>query len=432
MLAPGAGLGRGAWAAACTNVGASGGFIAPSGDASGLADTRTFRAAMRRGGVWGLTPGGRYFINGRIAIERPSSGFSCAGAGAQIVMLTGPGGFDLDRYDPGEHFGERHVGLLALGVDRPTLDGLRVSMQPNPGVRVCIPFALRGCSNLRIGRLEYWGFKETWRGLFTLDSCAGGVVCDLYAHDCNPDTDVLPSLQVSAVVLDDNRIAGRNTTGVSFGAVRYSNLLFGPRALARYGPQTDAVTVMSSGWTGASFGLISGEGVGEVLDCWGDGVTARIHARQTQLYPVKLMYGAQRCRITADVDGTGLSAVYLAGTADNPLRRRQGVEHNIIQVTAKNVGALHDSVAAVWRPMPSMQAGVYFDNPGLGHDPADNQVRGSVSAAPGARMPYAVGVSASGPGNVVALAGGGFTRSFANDVRGLRFPPAMRALQAAR
>lgn len=403
-------------------------LVDPSGDRSGGADTRALQASLDLGGVTLLKAGGRYHLRNRLRLSHGASGLACPGGMADLVMLTGAGQFSLSAYEPSEQFGDHHVAIHAEGVARPILDGLRVTLAGAETPCVAIPFALRGCSDLRIGRLEYTGFRETWRGMLTLDSCHGGRIDHLYCHDCTPNTDVLPSLQVSAVVLDDNRLDGASSRDIHFGLVRYANLLLGPRAMARYGPQSDAVTVMSDGGGGLVFDLITGDGVGEVLDCWGDGVTASIKARDTQLYPVKLMYGAEHCVIAADVDRTGLSAVYLSGNADGPWRRRQGVAHNRVRVQATNVGALHDEVAAIWRPMPPMQPGVYLDGPGLAHAPEDNHVSGQVFGAPGAGMPYVIGASASGPGNVLELGGGGFVRGFSSGAGSLRTPPAIRRL----
>jgi len=403
-------------------------LVEPSGDKTGHADTLALQASLDRGGITLLTPRGRYHLRNRLSLTHDASGLACPGAMADIVMLTGPGQFDLASYIPSEQFGEHHVGIYAWSAARPILDGLRLTMQGAAGPRVAIPFALRSCSDLRIGRLEYSGFRETWRGMLSLDSCQGGRVDNVYCHDCNPDTDTLPSLQVSAVVVDENRVNGVSSRDIHFGLVRYSNLLLGPRALARYAPQSDAVTVMSDGGGGLVFDLITGDGVGEVLDCWGDGVTARIKARNTQLYPVKLIYGAQHCRIVADIDRTGLSAVYLSGNADIPGRRSGGVAHNQVRVTATNVGALHAEVARVWRPMPPMQPGVYLDNPLRAHLPEDNHISGSLFGAPGAGMPYVAAAPASGPGNVIELSGGGYVQAFAAPTGAFRTPATIRRL----
>ncbi len=403
-------------------------LVAPSGDATGRADTAALQASLDRGGITLLSPGGRYRLRSRLRLMHGASGLACLGGVADIVMLAGPGQFDLASYAPSEQFGDHHVAIHAEGVARPILDGLRITLQGAEATRVAIPFALRGCSDVRIGRLEYSGFRETWRGMLTLDSCQGGRIDSVYCHDCAPDTDVLPNLQVSAVVVDDNRMNGVSSRDLHFGLVRYANLLLGPRAIARYGPQSDAVTVMSDGGGGLVFDLITGDGVGEVLDCWGDGVTARIKARNTQLYPVKLIYGAQRCHIEADVDRTGLSAVYLSGTADIPGRRRGGVAHNQVKVTATNVGALHAEVARLWRSMPPMQPGVYLDNPRLPHLPEDNHITGRVFGAPGGGMPYVAAAPASGPGNLIELGGGGYVRDFAAGAGPLRTPATIRRL----
>ena len=403
-------------------------LVEPSGDATGRKDTAVLQASLDRGGVTLLSPGGRYHLANRLRLTHGASGLACPGAMADIVMLTGRGQFDLASYIPPEQFGDHHVGVYAWGAARPILDGLRLTLQGAAEPRVAIPFALRNCADLRIGRLEYSGFRETWRGMLSLDSCHGGRVDSVYCHDCNPDTDVLPSLQVSAVVLDENRVNGVSSRDIHFGLVRYANLLLGPHALARYAPQSDAVTVMSDGGGGLVFDLITGDGVGEVLDCWGDGVTARIKARNTQLYPVKLIYGAQGCRVEADIDRTGLSAVYLSGNADIPGRRSGSVAHNQVRVTATNVGALHAEIARLWRPMPPMQPGVYLDNPARAHLPEDNHISGRVFGAPGAGMPYVVAAPASGPGNVIELGGGGFVRSFAAGAGPLRTPAAIRRL----
>ncbi len=397
--------------------------IHPSGDPSGRADTQAIQAALGAGQTAMLLPGASYRLAKRVVVRHGGTGVVCPQGTARLLMLTGQGQFDLSTYEPREHFGERHVGILAQGIERPLLGGLDIRMQPSrpDEVRVCIPIALRGCSQLEVGSVEMAGFRESWRAMFTLDSCHGGRVRRIFAHDCNPDTDVLPSLQLTAVCLDDNRTDGSSCRDITFDRVEYRNLLLGRRALAKYGPQSDAVTVMSGGDTGLVFGLITGDGVGEALDCWGDRVTANLDVRNTQLYPVKLLYGASHNHITARIDGTGLSAVYLGGTRALPERTPHGCNDNHIEVHARRVGALNPTVRPLSAGMPPTQPGIYFDNSST-FDPSDNVITGDIQGAPGANMRWVVAGSTNGAGNRITVSGGGFTESFSHWMAGARAP----------
>ncbi|MEI9965323.1 MAG: hypothetical protein WDM92_12185 [Caulobacteraceae bacterium] len=129
--------------------------IAPSGDATGAADTAAFQAAMQAGGVYALKAGGTYYLARQVAWSHDGSGFAAQGGRAKIVVLTGPGQFDQSDY--AHLLGTNRIVFYDLGHDRPVLSGLVLVQQANPAVRSVNPIVWRKAANIRLENIELPG-----------------------------------------------------------------------------------------------------------------------------------------------------------------------------------------------------------------------------------------------------------------------------------
>lgn len=351
-------------------------------------DTIAIKAARDAGFPVRLEHGKTYAISEKIAATGHGQGFICDGL-ATFKMLTGPGQFDRSSY-AGTNFDSNAIGIYCEGFNNYTVRGVAITMQPNAGVRTCSAFGLRNSRGSHVS-LEAYGFAETADGVVQLDSLTD---CEVSAnvHDCGTSKNTLPSMQISAVNIDDERIGGIATTN-SLIRGHGKNVVLTGAALATYGAQTDGVTVAG---TGNNYGLrvvSQFENVGEAFDCFGSFVHADVQAKTCGAYGVKLIHGAQHCVVNAIIDGTAGAAVVFGGSN----MATQDVAYNRVTCTASNVGT-------VTSPIALNKAAVQFDGPSATYKPRDNYV--SIVIESGASMLYAVLIEV-GANNVVEYTASG-------------------------
>jgi hypothetical protein len=295
-------------------------------------DASALQAALNTGKRVSLRPGLDYAFGAMLRIP-DGGGFV---GGGLLTMLTGPGKFDKADYS-----GAPEVGLFVDSVSNVSIEA-RIRMQTSDGIRTCSAIWVRGCSNVELD-VEAWGFKETRFGVIEWNSNRGGTV-KANVHDCFVDSTRLPTMQVTALSVDSNRLGvfphGVNSTGLRFD-VTAKDIHFGPAAIAKYGYQTDAVNLQGSGYAGHS-GEVVAENVHEPLDCWSDQNTVKVTARDC-LFGVKLIYGASRNLIHATVERFMKDALLLGGSNTKP------VAYNRCYISAADGGEIgkFGDVAAV-------------------------------------------------------------------------------------
>lgn len=274
-------------------------------------DAAALQAALSTGKrVW-LQRGLTYAFGTRLF---PPEGGGFVGGG-DLLMLTGAGKFDaadyLQSYD-------RTIGIFAEFDSNIRIEA-RITMQANAAIRTCCPVWIRSCTNVHLD-LEISGFKELRFGAVEWNSNVGGFV-RLNAHDCATDSTTLPTMQLTALSVDNNRFdpgtGPITSTGLSFD-VDCEDFEMGASAIAQYGYQTDAVSLMGSGYAGHT-GSIRARNVHEPLDCWSDHNVVDVSARNC-LFGAKVIYGASNNVIRGTVNRYMKNAVYLGGGGTQPTR----------------------------------------------------------------------------------------------------------------
>jgi len=346
-------------------------------------DAAALQAALNTGKrVW-LHPGVDYAF-GRMLKIPAGGGFV---GGGLLTMLTGPGKFDKADYS-----GNPEVGLFIESVSNIAVEA-RIRMQANDGIRTCSAIWVRGCTNVALD-VEAWGFKETRFGVIEWNSNRGGSV-KAHVHDCFVNSTRLPTMQVTALSVDSNRLGvfphGVNSTGLRFD-VRAKDIHFGSAAIAKYGYQTDAVNLQGSGFAGHT-GQVVAENVHEPLDCWSDRNTVNVTANGC-LFGVKLIYGASQNIIHATVERFMKDALLLGGSNTKP------VAYNRCYISAARGGEIgkFGDVAAV-----AAEGGGRF---APDHNTVELSVKGN-----GVDLDYGVLVSNGASNNSFSVSGSGYAVS---------------------
>jgi len=350
-------------------------------------DASALQAALNTGKrVW-LQPGVDYAFGTMLKIPA-GGGFL---GGGLLTMLTGPGKFDKADYS-----GNPEVGLFIESASNIAVEA-RIRMQPNEGIRTCSAIWVRGCTNVALD-VEAWGFKETRFGVIEWNSNHGGSV-KANVHDCFVNSTGLPTMQVTALCVDNNRLNSVNSTQLRFN-VKAKDIYFGPTAIAKYSYQTDGVNLQGQGHAG-HVGRVEADNVYEPLDCFSDDNVVEVVATNCY-WGVKLIHGASRNVVCATVTLYMKAGVIFAG-ATRSTGDTQPVSHNRVYLTAAQggqIGRLDDV------------AGAIFDGSDATYIPQYNYV--AVTAkGDGTHLDFVVDIGESANNTIVAE-GSGYSTKLVN------------------
>lgn len=354
--------------------------------ADGTPDQVALQAALDTGKKVFLAPGITYSFGEQLT---PPDDGGFIGRG-NLKMLTDTGEFDADDYTGGR--ATNKVGILIDGKTNVTVEAI-IEMETNAGIRTCNPISVVSSTNIHID-VEVSGFKEAQYGLVSWDTNVGGVV-KIYAHDCNPNSNALGSMQLTALCIDADRVSSVNSTGLIFDAI-VKNVHLGATAFAAYGYQSDAVNIQSQGYSGIT-GRVFADTVGEALDCFGDGNNITVVAHNVYEYGVKLIHGAENNLIFATIDNTRRAAVVFGGS-DSATKT---VSHNRVYATVRRVGEL-GALSTI--------AAVATDGTSATYKPEKNYVE-ITAFGNGSNMHYVV-YEDSGSNNVFIADGDGWATQF--------------------
>lgn len=309
-------------------------------EAGGIDCADALQEALNSGKLVYIDPAKTYGIASQLT--PPSSG-GFVGRGT-ILMLTGAGQFDFSDYTG------TTTGKAGIFIDGKTnvLVEVRVEMQSNAAIRTCNAITVNESTNVCLD-VEITGFKECQFGLIEWNTNTGGSV-KAYIHDIYTNSNTLPSLQITGLSVDNNRVGGVNSRGLFFD-VNAKNIYQGAASLAAHGPQTDAVNLQGSNETGASnrgygghVGRVIAENVYEPLDVFSDANIVQVVARNC-FFGVKIFHGASYNIITATVDRFQKAGVVIGGA-----NGVQGTSHNRVFLTATgggDIGTQNDVTAAL-------------------------------------------------------------------------------------
>jgi hypothetical protein len=376
----------------------------PSGD-----DTLAFQTAA--GKLTQLQAGATYVLSRQISWPPGSrgAGFTVAGNGqATVIVKTGTGGFAQDSITGGFS----SVAFYVLHAANPVFRGLNVVMEPNPGILVATPLAMRGCSDIEVD-YAFAGFKEGAFGYTAIDSCTVKNLA-VKGLNCNPNS-TASFMDISVVEVDDNMLDGVNTTMSPSGTpwrILSRGVHLGPQARAKYSEQSNGLRLSGRGHQGIH-AEIDCQDIGQVVDCWSDDNVLQIRFKNAYIAAFAGKYGGAHNSVDIKGDGTGLYGVFISGYPPSDPRRSQSGSYNHVTANITGIGSLLGAL-----PNPDYCVGVLIDgganHPGSrGTDLHDNVIEGRfIGAVP--PVMRAVIANATGAGrNIFKVKGGNFTESFA-------------------
>lgn len=378
-------------------------------------DTAAIQEALDSGEVVRLKPGANYFITE--SILPPSNGGMIGDGTATITMGTGAGEFDVADYVT--PFASDAVGIYANGVDNITLGGFKITMEASASIRTCNAISVRDSENPKLFDIEAYGFQEAAVPIINLDSVTGGYGIDLWVHDVTTDDDTLPSMQLTGIGIDYNRLASVNTTGFKLISPRVEDITLGAAAYAEFGDQTDGINIQSQGGRGISIVDPYISNVGEGIDIFCDYASIQGGLiRQCQAHGIKLVHGAQGNRIVGvGIDGTGGSGVIFVGSNTSS---KDTADNVCAGLNISNIGSIAGK--------PYQKAAYATDGSSATYQPKRNKVFGGY-VLNGGQMDYVVDQQAGESNEFIDIANNGYQVAYARHTIGTR-PTVRRSNQA--
>jgi hypothetical protein len=334
---------------------------ASGGVSGGVTDNALVFQAFLNSGVIGVLANNKTYATGsRSSWVLGSSGF-ISSDNSKILMLTA--GFDATTYI---NYAGNSVGFYAIGIDNPIFKNIHVEFESHATVRTSIALAVRNCTDIDID-IEASGFSEPQYGVVTMDSCIGGTMA-VYTHDITSNNNSLPSLQLTGLMVDENRISSIYSKDVHIKTPRFENITLGAAAIAAFGYQTDGLTLAggaSSGGGGCVVDVVNVTNVYEGVDIQSSNhVITGIKARNINNSPLKMVHAGKNNTI-GDINAvnTGDAVVVIAGTNTSS----ESADNNTIgNIVATGVGNLTGSGAA--------KCGVHFAGSAAILKPNNNKV----------------------------------------------------------
>ena len=333
------------------------------GVSGGVVDNKLVFQSFLNSGVIGVLANNKTYATGsRSTWVSSESGFVSTGK-SKVLMLTS--GFDATTYIG---YAANSVGFYAEGISRPIFKNIHIEFESHITIRTAIALSLRNCTDLDVN-VEASGFSEPQYGIINIDSCVGGEI-DVYTHDCTTNNNTLATMQLTGLMVDENRISGVYSK-VHIKHPKFLNITLGAAAIAAYGYQADGLTLAggaSSGGGGCVVDLVDVENVYEGVDIQSSNHTvAGIKARNINNSVLKLVHAGKNNTIGAiNAVVTGDAVVTIAGTNT----ASESADNNIIgHVTASGVGDLTGSGGAP-------KCAVHFSGGGSTRKPNNNKVIG--------------------------------------------------------
>lgn len=267
-------------------------------DGTGATDVSAALQAALDTGRMVYLPAGKVYSFGTQLLPPSGGGFYGPGT---LRMLTGAGKFDKADYT-GTPFA--YSGIYINGRSNVRIQ-CKIDMEANAGIRTCNPITVNSSTNIELD-VEITGFKEVRYGIIEWNTNVGGRV-KAYVHDCGTTiTTGLPSIQITALCVDGNRIGGINSKSLWFD-VHAQNITMSAGAIAAYGYQTDGVNLQGDAnggdgdGIGGHTGFVRAENVLEPLDIFSSHNNVKVTARNC-LFGVKIIHGARHNVIDATID----------------------------------------------------------------------------------------------------------------------------------
>lgn len=347
-------------------------------------DTAALQRVLTAGLIAEL-PQASSVISSRLTYTINNSGFWCAGT-ATIKMTRA--GFSQATYVT--VINTTNCGIYANLIDRPVLKGVHIYLESGAGVRTAIAAAVNSCTNVEFDRTTGSGFTEPEFGVFTANSSFGSWT-NGYVYDCTTSSNTLPSMQITGLMIDEDRVGGVYSQ-IDIGVWRFKNIKLTGAAFALYGFQTDGVT-LAGGLTsntsrGCTITAIHCEDVDEPIDIQSSNNWIGAVITKNCVYGAKMVHAARNNRIEfLSVDQSYSFGAVFSGSNSSSENARS---NSIGRVVTRGIGALGGSL---------QKAAIGFDGGSAILKPNENHVE-SVSCYDNGAMDYVV-YGEAGTGNTV-------------------------------
>lgn len=302
-------------------------------DGTGATDVSAALQAALNTGRMVFLPQGKTYAFGSPLIPVSGGGFF---GGGTLKMLTGAGKFDRADYSG---TATTMSGILVDGKTNVRIH-CKIEMESNASIRTCNPITVNSSTNVDLD-VEITGFKEARLGLIEWNTNVGGRV-KAYVHDCGTAiTTGLPSIQITALSVDNNRVGGVNSSNLWFD-VHAKNITMSAEAITAYGAQTDGVNMAGSGYGGHT-GFVRADNVHEPFDTFMDHNNVKVVATNC-LFGVKIIHGARHNVVEATIDLFQKAGVIISGSASRT------TSFNRVTLTATRggeIGTFSDTTAAL-------------------------------------------------------------------------------------
>lgn len=190
----------------------------------------------------------------------------------------------------------------------------------------------RNVQGLLIERVEISGFP-IGSGIKVASVRGDSAIRDNIVRDFSSDTSFAVTYagaipQITGIEVDNDRVNGIGTQGLSIASNRIANLTVGPVMRAAHGYQSDGINVASQHADGVVIEGNEISNVGEGIDMFG--VRGRIRhnvVTDAYVFGIKLIHGASYNEVAFNrVERAGLAGIVLSGSAS----ASQGTEHNYV------------------------------------------------------------------------------------------------------
>lgn len=296
-------------------------------------DTAALQRALSSGRPVRLGGNRTYALSRRLTV--PSRG-GLVGDGTATLVARAAGFASSDITVRGRYKADSSV-IDASGMvvppytpnDGVTLRGFKLRYEWTEG-RYLDGIVARNVQGLLIERVELSGFP-IGSGIKVASVRGGSAIRDNVVRDFSSNTSFAARYagaipQITGIEVDNDRVNGIGTQGLSIARNRIANLTVGPVMRAAHGYQSDGINVASQHADGV---VIEGNvisNVGEGIDMFG--VRGRIRhnvVTDAYVFGIKLVHGASYNEVAFNrIERAGLAGIVLSGSAS----ASQGTEHN--------------------------------------------------------------------------------------------------------
>ncbi|MFT3987347.1 right-handed parallel beta-helix repeat-containing protein [Aestuariivirga sp.] len=327
-------------------------------------DTAALQATLDAGKTVTLEPDRTYHIRRSLAIRHAGTGIIGDGT-ATLVMDSDAGAFDNASASARDRYGPNAVGIIARGIDRPIVQGVRITYAGGIDDRYVKAIAFRDCTNIVLDHNEAWNFTKSW-GILYIGGSTGGSVSFNTIRDST--TNSFTFGQITGIEFDND---DKPSSQIRVEGNDIHDLTVGPQFLKMFGYQTDGINTVRQGTSHLVIVNNRINHVGEAIDHFGNSSSITGN-RLSRCYNfcIKLIHGARFNFVRGNqISGAGLGGIVLAVSAKSP----QDTLGNVI--TGNVISGIDPDHA--WAGHPAFGIGL-MSAPGAAFGSRNNRIIGNL------------------------------------------------------